>query len=64
MLRDNVSQLEAGSFRKRLLEAVRSRGLPLPAAGGRMLSTAKKTVAVQRLVSAGTHTSGRQPQQR
>jgi hypothetical protein len=47
-------QLEAGSSRKRLLDAVRNRGLPPSAAGGRMLASAKKTIAAQKTGGAGT----------
>jgi hypothetical protein len=60
--RNSALQLEAGSSRKRLLDAVRSRGLPPPAAGGRMLTSAKKTIALQRLTGTGVHASGHQLQ--
>ena len=56
--RNTALQLEAGSSRKRLLDAVRSRGLPSPAAGGRMLTSAKKTIALQRMTGTSVHASG------
>ena len=60
-VRHTAHQLEAGSSRKRLLDAVRNRALPLPAAGGRMLSTAKKAIAMQKVTGFGSHASGPLP---
>ncbi len=50
---DIFLQLEAGSSRRRLLDAVRSRVL-IPAAVGRTVASAKKPPAVQRTASSGT----------
>ena len=62
-VRHTAHQLEAGSSRKRLLDAVRNRALPLPAAGGRMLSTAKKAIAMQKVTGFGSYASGFLPPQ-
>ena len=51
MARDIHLQLEAGSSRRRLLDAVRSRVL-VPAAVGRAVAAAKKPAVVQRTASS------------
>jgi hypothetical protein len=52
MARDIHLQLEAGSSRRRLLDAVRSRVL-IPVAVGRAVTAAKKPAVVQRTASSG-----------